>query len=194
MRNNMGDFVDDTEVLAVDHPGNAMLLRADLHQVFDRRAWVPFLKDGKLVACTACKPRAVSSQFRSHHNHALQELTGVSKECIFARVAWAVIPLLRPFLEKRRVQDEVTVVLDSKGNVKELTKAELGLYAVSTGSGSRRSSPTKRARSGPGADDCGGSFDDSAYHGSEDDVDSPPRGRKRRRTFDDIEEALVVRQ
>ena len=207
------EYVNPGDAQAVDHHGNAILLRADLHHLMDKRAWVPMLKENRFVACTICKPpsQPLSSQFRHlYHNVALQELRGVSKECIFARIAWAVIPLVRPFLQLRWTRShEKTAVFDDCEGVEELTGAQIGAkYNFESSSqsrpGSRRASPTKRARSDletptPSADTdaakagydvgcCSWDSFDSAYHESSDSEicqakreDLPPRGRKRQR-------------
>ncbi|KAI1149084.1 hypothetical protein F4825DRAFT_431757 [Nemania diffusa] len=210
VRNQMMEFVNAGDTQAIDHHANAILLRADLHHLMDKRAWVPMLKEGQLVICTICKPpsQPLSSQFRyREQNRALQELKGVSKECIFARIAWAVIPLVRPFLQLRWTQSqETTAVLDAEGKVRELTGAQLGaMYNFEGQPRSRRASPTKRARSelntrtpSASADDANNGYNnaccswnsfDSAYHEPSDDQGcetdeetSPTRGRKRRRT------------
>jgi hypothetical protein len=124
----MMHYVSPGDAQAIHHPGNLIFLRADLHHLMDQRVWVPMLKD-RLVVCTMCKPPAqlLSPQFRLlYHSVALQELRGVSKECIFARIAWSVIPLIKPFLQLRWAQVlDRTLVLNGNCEVEELSGDQL---------------------------------------------------------------------
>lgn len=210
--NMMDEYVNPGDLRAIDHHGNAILLRADLHHLMDQRTWVPMLKENRFVACTICKPpsQPLSSQFRHlYHNVALQELRGVSKECMFARIAWAAIPLVRQFLQLRQIRwHEKTAVFDNNERVEELTGAQIEAKynfesSSQSRSGSRRASSTQRAWSdletatpSAEADTAENGYDirfcswnsfDSAYDESSDcevcqaNEDSPPRGRKRQR-------------
>jgi hypothetical protein len=128
-RNRMMHYVNPGDAHAIHHPGNLIFLRADLRHLMDQRVWVPMLKENRLVVCTMCKPPAqlLSPQFRLlYHNVALQELKGISKECIFARIAWSVIPLIKPFLQLRWTQVlDRTLVLNGNCEVEELSGDQL---------------------------------------------------------------------
>jgi hypothetical protein len=67
IRNGMSIYVNPGNVQAIDHHGNAIFVLAHLHHLMDQRAWVPMLKENKLVACTICKPpgQPLSNQFCS---------------------------------------------------------------------------------------------------------------------------------
>ena len=199
--NQINRFVNQGDPQAINHHANAILLRADLHHLMDQRVWVPTLKEKKLLLCSMCKPPAtpLSAHFRTlYQNCELQELKGVSKECIFARVAWAVMPLVKAFLQSRATEkSETTAVFDASGKEVYLSAASLQLKTIEASkSASRSASPKKRVRSADSAQDdaynpqcCSwASFNDSAYGEVSGGYEyeacrhrSPSRGRKRRR-------------
>jgi hypothetical protein len=127
--------------------------------MLDTRRWVPLLKEGRLVACTCCAVgTTVSAQFCSlYHNLELQPLIDMSKECLFARVAVAVFPLVRGFVQTRKNDNRsTTAVLNQDGTAEELSSVQMEAKFATLPRGqsaSRRSSPGKSPPKRPRADD-----------------------------------------
>jgi HNH endonuclease len=81
---------------SIDHADNLITLRADIHRVFDSKMWCVVLKEGRLVCQTFVpyKSREFPDQFmKIYHNVELQPIFDKSEECLFARIAWTVLPL-----------------------------------------------------------------------------------------------------
>ena len=191
-RNRMMHYVNPGDAQAIHHPGNLIFLRADLHHLMDQR------EENRLVFCTMCKPPAqlLSPQFRLlYHNVALQELRGVSKECIFARIAWSVIPLIKPFLQLRWAQVlDRTLVLNGNCEVEELSgdrlEAMYNIISTQSPNRSRRETEPSIPNSDADAIECEYnyahcSWDSFTAYSEQDDKcetweDRPARGRKRR--------------
>ena len=130
---------------------NAILLRDDLHRSFDRAAWIPMARTTKegeparLVVYVVQKT-AVTSQFVELWHHVeMQDLIGVNRRCLFARVAYAVLTLHTDFFHKRRVlaRDEDLLTRTKSGGLKELPGRAFDHWSRSRSHGS---SPTKRLR------------------------------------------------
>jgi HNH endonuclease len=123
----------------VDNPRNAILLRSNIHTSFNykRFAFVP-----KLAECSTGSLAYVTHIFCSpepheltalYHNVALQPLTGVAPEYLFARFAWTIFQFVSTFLQAgipRRLvlhnssTDSIDLNDAAKSSVKTLTGEE----------------------------------------------------------------------
>ncbi len=81
---------------SVDDIGNYILLRNDVHHIFDSKCFAIVPKASTLlVHLTALRRNDELMQL--YHNVTLQPLVGIPIEYIFARFAWTVLPLTRAF-------------------------------------------------------------------------------------------------
>ncbi|KAG9625128.1 hypothetical protein KCU64_g19447, partial [Aureobasidium melanogenum] len=97
------------EIEPIDVPRNALLLRSDIHTVFDQRRFaitpkpLPVASDSAAthgLAVHLFSP-GLSEQFaRLYHGVALRPLHGVPPEYLFARFAWTVFAYSAQFLEQ----------------------------------------------------------------------------------------------
>ncbi|KAL8752070.1 MAG: hypothetical protein Q9184_005858 [Pyrenodesmia sp. 2 TL-2023] len=121
----------------INDDANTMLLRADLHRAFDKRRFT-FLpkKQGALVT------HVLESESLRHIYHNVQlNTTYIAPEYFFARFAWTIFPLLKPFL--RRGQRRLLLI---QGQHQWASPAECSDFADPP-SKSRSASPTKKNRS-----------------------------------------------
>jgi hypothetical protein len=155
----------------IDDPCNAILLRSDIHTIFDQKRFLLVPKASRFVVHIIA-PGQNLQLTQLYHNVALQPLVGVALELVFARFAWTVLGLQDNFLRQGVARTLVVVGADSTGEAKEFSGEECRQF-VSIRSGSRTQSPLKRQR-GVGdstpQDECSR---------------SPSRGRSRKRIFHD---------
>lgn len=99
----------DISGFEIESAQNGILLRMDLHRLFDLGAWVPMVKENKMVV-HVLRNSDISNQFIQFlHDREMQELIGIDKRCLFARIAYSVLPLLSEFLSARRLAKENTL-------------------------------------------------------------------------------------
>lgn len=90
---------------------NLILLRSDVHRVFDGQI-LAFVPKSAGQAADSSEPTALpslvthflgptSALHRLYHNITLHELSDVCPEFLFARFAWSLFPLLTNFLSTR---------------------------------------------------------------------------------------------
>ncbi|KAK3364145.1 hypothetical protein B0T25DRAFT_620390 [Lasiosphaeria hispida] len=165
--------------ISVDDPRNVLLLRSDLHHLFDQGRFVLVPKEGIwVVHILSGLPEEELAAL--YHNVCLQPLSGLSVEFLFARFAWTVLAQLSQgiFLQAGVNRQLVTVQGDSV-----LTKMWSGpdCLVQFTAAKSRSQSPKKRIGTGSenqdGDDDDG---EDACTDGDYNDIDG--RGRKRWRS------------
>ncbi|OXV06813.1 hypothetical protein Egran_05420, partial [Elaphomyces granulatus] len=150
---NIFDYTDAGN----DEPHNKIYLRGDLHTAFNNRHWCMVVKDGRLV-CQTFRPfnRSLLNSFvEEYHNKTLLPLHNKSKECLFARLAWTVLPLVGYFVINRELP---TTVIIKNGEATEVSGQELrmsfktskaskrGSTDVNTTSASRSNALSKRKR------------------------------------------------
>jgi hypothetical protein len=127
----------------IESSQNGLFLRMDLHRIFDRGVWVPMVKKSKMVV-HVLRTSHISNQFIDlYHNREMQELVGIDKRCLFARIAYSTVPLVSEFLSARRLAKQDTRVLTG-GEVKEWTPEACESFRIKPRS--RNPSPTKRTR------------------------------------------------
>ncbi|KAI9729814.1 MAG: hypothetical protein M1834_006562 [Cirrosporium novae-zelandiae] len=139
--NSMWEYsprADRMGAIAVDNPANALLLRQDLHNLFDDRHFTFVPKKGQLVIhCFIPSPEI----HIPYHNFLLHPWAGVSVQYLFVRFAMTIFPYFSHFLERK--QDTKLLI----GNKVEMMEASLvNLYLHKTSKNSSRNSPTKRQR------------------------------------------------
>jgi len=167
--------------LGIQSALNGILMRSDLHRSFDTGAWVPMVKEGDRLVVYVLRPTEASNQFIAlWHNREMQQLVGVDRRCLFARVAWAVLSMHHEFLTLRRLAKDNLLVRTKDGELKEMPPKVFEAYSRPR---SKNPSPTKRPRlqSSEEENDEDEDIEQPLY---EPDDDSIPctRGRKRVRS------------
>ena len=139
------DFnISESSDLQIESALNGILLRTDLHRLFDAGTWVPMAMESRQLVAYVVRTTNVSNQFiELWHRTEMQNLVGVDRRCLFARVAWAVLSLHHGFLAIRRLASENLLVRMKNGELKEVAPEVFKQYSRSR---SRNPSPTKRLR------------------------------------------------
>lgn len=153
-----------------DDARNAILLRSDIHTVFDQRRLVVVPKGDSWVFHVFA-PGLTGELARLYHNVTLQVLVDVSVECLFARFAWTVFAqstFLRQGVSRRLVLVEGE---DGSSRIQDASGDKCRLIFAAQGVKSRSQSPKKRQR-----DDILEDLETYSEEGS--------RGRKRQRSLD----------
>jgi hypothetical protein len=145
------------ETEPIDVPRNALLLRSDIHAVFDQRRFAITLKplpaatNGLVtygLAVHLFSP-GLSEQFvKLYHRVAIQTLHGVAPEYLFARFAWTVFAYSAQNLEQG-VKRVLYIVCDGKTSEQELNGDQCTQLYLSRKS--RSLSPSKRKRDDRGS-------------------------------------------
>ncbi|KAI9861207.1 MAG: hypothetical protein M1813_005380 [Trichoglossum hirsutum] len=146
VRYNQNKFLIGQYLL--DDVGNAILLRKDLHSLFDDRkfAFVPKPVGGS--ADYVSHGLLWTSEFnRLYHNTILHPIPGVRPEFLLARFAWSIFPAILPFLYGGK--DRLLIYLKDLGpggwvvESVDADRCELTILSQK----SRSSSPEKRQKS-----------------------------------------------
>jgi hypothetical protein len=174
----------------VDDDRNLILLRRDLHWLFDQRHFtiLPKRSPGDLFGSPSLvfhtlQPRGDCELHDLFHNRTLQQPTsGLSVEFLFARFAWSIFcDEIYPFLTGT-FRYAVQLFDPTTGAVKTETRNSLGLSSVfqvlPSRTSSRSISPRKRKAADTQADHDSDNGDELDSDG---DQDEPPRGRSRER-------------
>ena len=67
------------------------------------------VKENKMVV-HVLRNSDISNQFiQIFHDREMQEFIGIDKKCLFARIAWSVLPMLSDFLSTRLLAKENTL-------------------------------------------------------------------------------------
>jgi hypothetical protein len=166
------------EIEPIDVPRNALLLRSDIHTVFDHRRFAITLKP--LPAATNGPanyglavhlfPPGLSEQVvKLYHRVAIQPLHGVAPEYLFARFAWTVFAYSAQFLQQG-VKRVLYIVRDGETSEQEVNGTQLYLSRKS-----RSLSPSKRKR------DDSGSVQEREYGAEEQEDEEEDENRHRGR-------------
>jgi hypothetical protein len=145
------------EIEPIDVPRNALLLRSDIHTVFDHRRFAITLKP--LPAATNGPanyglavhlfPPGLSEQVvKLYHRVAIQPLHGVAPEYLFARFAWTVFAYSAQFLQQG-VKRVLYIVRDGETSEQEVNGDQCTQLYLSRKS--RSLSPSKRKRDDSGS-------------------------------------------
>ena len=137
--NGLEMLPDNADIIGFDSistTANLMLLRADLHKIFDDKKFVIVPKKGRLVSHFLVP----AEKYVYMHQNSEIRPTGVAIDFFFARLAWAIFPMLgKRFL---KFGGKKLVVVPAKESPFEVTIADCApLLAKSIKSGSN--SPEK---------------------------------------------------
>lgn len=159
---------------------NAILLRRDLHKLWDdhRFAFVP--KQGKWVLHALW--RSPSNELETeYHNLELQPLYGVATHFLICRFALAILSK-SVFLSQSVERRLVTLDGDDRPLVQSMSSNEYRkLISTARRANSRSQSPKKRARSAQGTDET--EIDEAELDWSASSAQYEQRGRRRRRIW-----------
>lgn len=190
----------DPRMPPMEDPSNIMLLRQDLHHLFDQRRFTLVPKRTRENETPKLSIHLLASGLSTelgqlYHNRVLQPLRGIAVPFLFARFAWSIFAdqTLPFFKGTAKYAVSIFDVDSGQSETKEMWEPQVrsiarifGKYS-STGS----VSPKKRSRSQRDAQD--GCVTCSEDEGDDDDseveaYDDPPRGRPRKRSWDWIQE------
>ncbi|KAI9779335.1 MAG: hypothetical protein M1839_007443 [Geoglossum umbratile] len=133
----------------IDDVNNLMALRADLHFAFDQRVFV-FVPKPVAPPSSNTTTRFVTHILQQtseigplYHNASILPIRGVRSEFLLARFAWAIFPLVIPFLSKGK-ERVLLMVQDGSSVAKSASAEECFTLAGNPASRSRSVSPKKR--------------------------------------------------
>lgn len=129
----------------IDDSCNAILLRSDIHTIFDQKRLVLVPKISAFVVHILA-PGFTSELVDLYHNVQLQPLAGVAVEYLFARFAWSVFTLAVNFLQQGYGRRLMVRGENGETKVTESTGDQCRQFSVSRGTKSRSQSPRKRQR------------------------------------------------
>lgn len=157
----------------VDDTQNAILLRSDVHTIFDQKQFAVVPKASALVIHIVA-PGSSSQLTNIYHNVQLQKLYDVAVQFLFARFAWTIFAKSINFVTQGLRRTLCILTKDEDLKIQELTGDECKQFLTTPKS--RSQSPRKRTR------------DDliTAIEEDEADIDFQEsfRGRRRQRSFD----------
>lgn len=198
-RNNMyaykQRYANDPSYVLKD-PANLLLLRSDIHKAFDKERRFVFYPKAADRSLTLHTLLLDSDLTPIYHNIKIHQIDDCSREFVFVRFAWAVLPLLTPFLLQQTPRLIATYdgnkrVYLTEDNQKGLQDRAKEAYA--SRSMSRSVSPQKRQRTNDNGlvGDGEGEIEDSSLEElgkrdlkrlkREEEEGQEMRGRKRRR-------------
>ncbi|KAH7202951.1 hypothetical protein BKA60DRAFT_498849 [Fusarium oxysporum] len=173
----------------VNDQANMILLRKDLHHLFDQRRFAfiprgnPDEQNPAFLIHVFTSPQS-TELVELYHNRLLQPIAGVSKELVFARFAQAVFDLenYRFLKGMARFACLLFDVKTGKSSVRDLTANQVrdNANVFTSFTQSRSNSPRKRERRSDSVADDG----EYNWDGDGELDDDPPRGRRRKRSFD----------
>lgn len=144
--NSMGQYGLDRK--DTEDSANLAVLRADVHTWLDARGWTIVPKANRYIA-HVLDPAQAPEFFCWYHNVELRLSGGrQATEYLFARFAWTVIQLVKPFVMSLSPRAVVHVQTDPEKAVKWVveTMQPGQLDELYGGGGSRSASPNKRKR------------------------------------------------
>jgi hypothetical protein len=137
----------------MDDTGNALLLRADLHTHFDAVKFVFVPKSSISSESTTSESFVTHLLIPSkelgilYHNTALQPIPEVSREFLFARLAWTMFKFLEPFLRRGAARNLIGVTVSANSDGQPVMVGAMECRQLITKiSRSRSQSPKKRGR------------------------------------------------
>lgn len=163
---------------AVDDARNALLLRSDVHTIFDQKRFAIVPKSAALIVHITA-PGSSLELTSLYHNVSLQPLAGVAIQYLFARFAWTVFPQSINFVQQGLKRSLCIHVGDGETSIKEFS-GEQCRQLFSSAPKSRSQSPRKRQR-------------DTFAVPSEDEINNEEyfRGRMRRRSFSSSQDSSI---
>ncbi|KAF2740331.1 hypothetical protein EJ04DRAFT_572178 [Polyplosphaeria fusca] len=154
----------------VDDSQNAILLRSDVHTIFDQKRFTVVPKSSVLLVHITA-PGSSLELTNLYHNVSLQPLVGVAVQYLLARFAWTIFAQSINFIQQGLKRSLCIHVGDGETSIKDFTGDQCRQLFFS-GPKSRSQSPRKRQR-------------DTLIPPPEEEEDKEHfRGRARRRSFD----------
>ncbi|KAF1958577.1 hypothetical protein CC80DRAFT_441077 [Byssothecium circinans] len=154
----------------VDDAQNAMLLRSDVHTIFDQKRFAVVPKSSVLLVHITA-PGSSLELTKLYHNVSLQPLVGVAIQYLLARFAWTIFAQSINFIQQGLKRSLCIHVGDGETSIRDFS-GEQCRQLFSSGPKSRSQSPRKRQRD---------AF--VAPLEEEEDNEEHFRGRRRRRSF-----------
>ncbi|KAJ4248107.1 hypothetical protein NW762_012877 [Fusarium torreyae] len=162
-------------------PDNTIMLRCDLHKIWDDNRFAILPKAGSWYTHVLLSSKTTELK-DEYHNLELQPLRGVSRYFFFCRFALAIIAKSSFFRQRERRK---LIILDQSGSsrVRDMSVDEYKKLINLTARGTSRSiSPTKRQRRDQTDENAEEDEFSYVHDTSEDDLEAdPPRGRSRKR-------------
>jgi hypothetical protein len=139
-RNSMEQYGRYTRlgIEPIDTPTNGILLRRDIHHLFDLDHFVIVPKGGSLVIHVIHGDHH-NEVAKLYHNIRLHHISGISKEYVFARFAQAIFRCSSFFFRQERLRTLILYDIEKERYVSDNIK-----FSIAS---SRNSSPTKRNQS-----------------------------------------------
>ncbi|KAI9771266.1 MAG: hypothetical protein M1840_002236 [Geoglossum simile] len=156
----------------VDDAQNAILLRSDVHTIFDQKRFAIVPKSSVLLVHIIA-PGSSRQLASLYHNVLLQPLVGVAIQYVLARLAWTIFAQSIDFM-RQGLERKLSIYVNGKTSIVDFSGDQCR-ELISPGTKSRNQSPRKRQR-----DACVASAGDGEGNGEKEYV----RGRRRRRSFD----------
>lgn len=128
----------------VDDAQNALLLRSDIHTIFDQKRFAIVPKSSALVVHITA-PGSSLELISLYHNVSLQSLVGVAVQYLLARFAWTVFAQSINFVQQGLKRSLYIHVGEDEMDIKEFS-GEQCRQLFSPGPKSRSQSPRKRQR------------------------------------------------
>ena len=179
----------------IDRSTNGILLRSDIHRLWDtyRLFFVPKSSDDGTVTNLVAHVTAISAELLElYHNVPLQELRGISKEYLLARLAYGVLRQLRTFLQSGR--DRWLIVQGNDGSVKmnQYAASACAQFAEDQGDGRSSRSPTKSPSKSPKrrrdtADSCEGDQQEA----DDEKIGNTSKWKRQRRSANSFDSAIA---
>ena len=157
----------------VDDAQNAILLRSDVHTIFDQKRFAIVPKSSILLVHIVA-PGPSLQLTNLYHNVSLQPLVGVAIQYILARFAWTIFAQSVNFMQQRLKRRLCIYVGDGETKIADFSGDQCRQF-LSSRSQSRSQSSRKRKQD---------AFVTSTGDGEDNEGEEFARGRKRWRRFD----------
>lgn len=160
----------------IDDSRNAILLRSDVHTVFDQKRFV-LVPKASAFAVHVLAPGFSSELSSLYHNVTLQPLAGIAVEYLLARFAWTIFTHAVNFLQQGIGRRLVVCEEGGETRIADFSGDQCKQLSIAQGSKSRSQSPRKRQR------------DTSSKPTEEEDIhtydeEEALRGRRLKRSFE----------
>jgi hypothetical protein len=126
----------------VDDAQNAILLRSDVHTIFDQKRFAVIPKSSTLVVHITA-PGSSLELINLYHNVSLQPLVGVAIHYILARFAWTIFAQSINFIQQGLKRSLCIYIGDGETSIKDFS-GEQCRQLFTSGPKSRSQSPRKR--------------------------------------------------
>ena len=171
----------------IDDAQNAILLRSDIHTMFDQKRFAIVPKSSILLVHIVTRPQTQMTNL--YHNVSLQPLVDVAIQHVLARFAWTIFAQSEEFIEQGLTRTLCTYIGDGRTKIADFSGDDC--RQLLRGTKSRSQSSRKRNRSGivtpaEEEEEYKEGLEEGFEEGFEDDNSRVEyeRGRRKRRRFD----------